>query len=162
MSAVGLEEEWRRRLASAPQPHSTMVAVRNDAIREVVGFTHVCATADGFGELFAIHVHPEAQGMGIGQRLLDAAYTSIRDFGYDMYACGCSRGTTSPAPSTSGRAGNLDRNSAAEKTSTEQQSRRSHTSAPCHRHLRARPRSPIMEPDHAVQSPWRPQQHTPD
>jgi ribosomal protein S18 acetylase RimI-like enzyme len=74
---------WRRRLAEAPRPHRTLVAVDNDATREVLGFAHVCVTDDGLGELFAIHVHPRAQGAGVGRRLLAAACESIRDFGHD-------------------------------------------------------------------------------
>ncbi|GAB2559610.1 GNAT family N-acetyltransferase [Nocardia heshunensis] len=83
MTAAALAEEWRNRLAGTPQPHRTMVAVRNDISRKVVGFAHVCTTPDGLGELFAIHVHPEAQGAGVGRRLLLTAIESIRDFGYD-------------------------------------------------------------------------------
>jgi ribosomal protein S18 acetylase RimI-like enzyme len=82
MSAAGLEEWWRRRLVEAPRPHRTLVAVSNGLTSAVVGFTHVCLTDDGLGELFAIHVHPSAQGTGVGRRLLAAACESIRDFGY--------------------------------------------------------------------------------
>jgi ribosomal protein S18 acetylase RimI-like enzyme len=83
MSATGLEGWWRRRLVTAPQPHRTLVAVRHAVPRTVVGFAHMSASADGLGELFAIHVHPRAQGVGIGRRLMAAACGSLRDFGFD-------------------------------------------------------------------------------
>jgi ribosomal protein S18 acetylase RimI-like enzyme len=53
-----------------------LVAERDGAI---VGFANIVPTGDHEADLAAIYVLPEAQGSGIGSRLLDAAMTALPD-----------------------------------------------------------------------------------
>lgn len=82
MTAASLQRWWTRRLTEAPRPHRLVVAVAEGPRRGVLGFTHVGPGRPGLGELYAIHVHPRAQGTGLGRRLLSAAGDALRDFGY--------------------------------------------------------------------------------
>jgi ribosomal protein S18 acetylase RimI-like enzyme len=83
MSAAKLQLWWQRRLATAPQPHRMLVALSDLRHREVRGFAHVGPADDqGVGELYAIHVHPRAQRLGLGVRLLAAAVGELADLAY--------------------------------------------------------------------------------
>lgn len=82
MNEVSLVDWWQRRLATAPRPNRLLVAVECQPSTELLGFAHVGPGDAGQGELYAIHVHPLAQGMGVGMRLLDAALNALHDLGY--------------------------------------------------------------------------------
>jgi ribosomal protein S18 acetylase RimI-like enzyme len=82
MSATTLHDWWRLHFAHATGPHQMLVATPEHDPREVIGFAYVCAGERGLGELFAIHVHPRAQGSGVGAQLLLAACHSLRDMAY--------------------------------------------------------------------------------
>jgi GNAT superfamily N-acetyltransferase len=83
MSAAKLQQWWQRRLATTPQPYLMLVAISDPRHREVQGFAHVGPADDqDVGELYAIHVHPHAQGLGLGGRLLAAAVGELAGLGY--------------------------------------------------------------------------------
>lgn len=68
---------WERFLGDA-----TMVHV-SEADGEVVGFCTVGPSDDaGWGEVFAIYVHPDRWGEGHGRRLIGAGEASLREAGF--------------------------------------------------------------------------------
>jgi ribosomal protein S18 acetylase RimI-like enzyme len=83
MSTLRLQQWWEERLSAAPRPHWMFVAVADLQRRWVEGFVHVGpGEEDGLGELYAIHVHPDAQGHGNGRRLLEAAVRKLESQRY--------------------------------------------------------------------------------
>lgn len=82
MTSERLRRWWEQRLVTAPRPHRLWVALTDTAGRHVLGFVHVGPAGDEFGELYAIHVHPRAQGLGLGVRLLAAGCDALREFGF--------------------------------------------------------------------------------
>lgn len=82
MTEAGVADWWERRLASAPDSNRLLVAVEGAPNGEVLGFAHLGPGEAGLGELYAIHVHPDAQGRGLGVRLLDASVVALQDLEY--------------------------------------------------------------------------------
>lgn len=55
----------------------------SEADEEVVGFCSVGPSDDaGWGEVFAIYVHPDRWGQGHGRRLIEAGEMSLREAGF--------------------------------------------------------------------------------
>lgn len=48
----------------------------------MLGFTHVGPGANDADELYAIHVHPRAEGLGLGAQLLTASAEALRLLGH--------------------------------------------------------------------------------
>jgi ribosomal protein S18 acetylase RimI-like enzyme len=75
--------EWRQRL-SAPTATSLVLAGAVD--ERVVGFCSFGAARDpdlgGFGELYALNVHPGYWGEGVGSALLSEAHKGLADLGF--------------------------------------------------------------------------------
>ena len=69
-------QKWAR-----DYPENTSVAVLNG---KVVGFSCYGATRDedlpGCGEVYAIYLLQEAQGLGIGKKLMDAAFAHLKEY----------------------------------------------------------------------------------
>lgn len=66
---------WTQRWAYERHTHRLMVA---DQAGSVIGFTYVGpAETAGTAELYAIHVHPDRQGAGIGQALMADALRTL-------------------------------------------------------------------------------------
>jgi ribosomal protein S18 acetylase RimI-like enzyme len=68
--------------ASEPSKPHTLVAVRDGV---VCGFatTGPCRDADALtGELLALHVDPDAWGLGVGRRLIEAARSRLHSLGF--------------------------------------------------------------------------------
>jgi len=76
---------------------------------EILGFVDVGASRDPGtdGELFAIYVHPEHSGTGVGRALIDAGEAELRR-DTRMRFSGCSTTTRGHAASTSSPAGRRD------------------------------------------------------
>lgn len=69
---------WERFIEGGAEVHVS------EADREVIGFCSVgSADDDGWGEVFAIYVHPDHWGEAHGHRLLGAAESSLRDAGFE-------------------------------------------------------------------------------
>ncbi len=79
---LGLDRErrrawWRRTLGEGARVH----VAGDDG---VIGFCHAGASHDaGWGEVFAIYVHPSHWGTGVGRDLLGAAEEQLRDDGFE-------------------------------------------------------------------------------
>ena len=82
MTADELEAWWRNHLQMTAEPNRLLVLTGQDDA-QVAGFAHVRPGDLLAGELFAIHVHPQAQGAGDGKALLQAALTSLQTFGFE-------------------------------------------------------------------------------
>lgn len=69
-------QQWARQY-----PHNTLIAVLNG---KVVGFSCYGASRDydlpGCGEIFAIYLLQETQGLGIGKKLMDAAFEKLKEY----------------------------------------------------------------------------------
>ena len=78
-SSRAMTQWWTQRWAYERHTHRLVVA---DHAGAVVGFTYAgpAETAE-MGELYAIHVHPERQGAGIGQALMADALHTLARFG---------------------------------------------------------------------------------
>jgi ribosomal protein S18 acetylase RimI-like enzyme len=75
---------WAEVLASPPRPRGARLGAEHGG--HVVGFIMV-GPADGDrasqnGEVYALNVDPDHWGSGIGQALLDAGVTSLREAGF--------------------------------------------------------------------------------
>lgn len=69
---------WRRLLHGGARVHVAVVGER------VVGFCHPGPADDkGWGEIFAIYVHPDHWGRGHGRALLLAGEETLRSTGFD-------------------------------------------------------------------------------
>ena len=75
---------WREGLSRAPRPGSATFVVEETGA--VVGFASVGASRDAEGdaeaELYAIYLHPDSWGRGIGRALLRRAEDSMRASGF--------------------------------------------------------------------------------
>jgi len=75
---------WREGLSRAPRPGSATFVVEETGA--VVGFASVGASrdaeADAEAELYAIYLHPDSWGRGIGRALLRRAEDSMRASGF--------------------------------------------------------------------------------
>ena len=75
---------WREGLSCAPRPGSATFVVEETGA--VVGFASVGASRDAEGdaeaELYAIYLHPDSWGRGIGRALLRRAEDSMRASGF--------------------------------------------------------------------------------
>jgi ribosomal protein S18 acetylase RimI-like enzyme len=75
-------ERWRERLAVPPPGWTTFVAVDGDegGGGGVQGFVSVGPSRDerGIGELYAIYVHPDAWGTGVGRALIERGELELR------------------------------------------------------------------------------------
>ena len=71
---------WQARFEAEHASHRLHVATAETTggSRELVGFAYV-----GDGCLYAIHVHPDWKGKGVGQALMNAARTSLRELGFE-------------------------------------------------------------------------------
>jgi ribosomal protein S18 acetylase RimI-like enzyme len=84
MTARKLRNWWARRFADEAADHRMAVLERGGV---VVGFSYV-GPADGgngvsgAGELYALHVHPDHQGRGLGRALIRHAVGTLDDLGY--------------------------------------------------------------------------------
>lgn len=68
------QELWRRALAST---EGTVLVAEHDGV--VHGVTRYAAEREsGGGAVHSLYVSPEARGLGLGTRLLDAAYEALR------------------------------------------------------------------------------------
>jgi ribosomal protein S18 acetylase RimI-like enzyme len=76
-------DEWRRLLS---EPTSTSLVLVGAVDERVVGFCTFGAPRDpdlgGFGELYALNVHPGYSGEGVGSALLFAAHKGLADLGF--------------------------------------------------------------------------------
>jgi GNAT superfamily N-acetyltransferase len=72
------ERWWRRFIADGAQVH----VVGDD---RVVGFCHAGMSDEaGWGEVFAIYVHPRHWGLGLGRELLTAGQKTITEIGFSL------------------------------------------------------------------------------
>lgn len=78
------QQLWREGLGRAPRPGSATFVVEDAG--QVVGFASVGAAPDAEGEpegeLYAIYLHPDCWGRGIGRALLQRAEESLRGSGF--------------------------------------------------------------------------------
>ncbi len=79
MTPASVAAWWREYLPQAPRPNTLLVA---DAESTPQGFAFLQA-AGVRGEIFAIHVHPQAQGQGIGRLLIHRALEVLGSWGCD-------------------------------------------------------------------------------
>lgn len=79
MTPDSVENWWREYLQRVPQPNTLLVA---DADGTAQGFAFL-QQAGGRGEIFAIHVHPQAQGQGVGRLLMRHALDVLGSWGCD-------------------------------------------------------------------------------
>jgi GNAT superfamily N-acetyltransferase len=70
-------DHWRARFEAEHESHRLHVARAETDSRELVGFAYV-----GNGWLYAIHVHPEWHGRGVGSALMAVARASLRELGF--------------------------------------------------------------------------------
>ena len=90
MTVPSVAAWWRLRLAGATERHRMLVAETPVAENgtQVVGFAYLGPTTepgadDRAGELFAIHVDPPYQGLGVGRLLMESARSCLTDLGFD-------------------------------------------------------------------------------
>lgn len=77
MDPSGRDRWWRRRIE---QGATVLVAEAGDGL---AGFCWVGPSGDeGWGEVYAIYVHPERWGKGHGRRLIRAGESSLRRSGF--------------------------------------------------------------------------------
>jgi ribosomal protein S18 acetylase RimI-like enzyme len=84
MTARKLRNWWARRFAAEAADHRMAVLDRGGV---VVGFSYVGPATSGngvsgAGELYALHVHPDHQGRGLGRALIRHAVGTLADLGY--------------------------------------------------------------------------------
>lgn len=79
MTPASVAAWWRAYLPKAPRPNTLLVA---DAGGDPQGFVFLQAAGQE-GEIFAIHVHPRAQGQGIGRLLMRRALETLGSWGCD-------------------------------------------------------------------------------
>lgn len=82
MTEASLHRWWEQRMATAPAPHRLLVAVDRHSPDEVLGFAHIGPGEQELGELYALHVHPAAQGRQLGALLLGAAGEALHGLAY--------------------------------------------------------------------------------
>lgn len=82
MTEAGLARWWERRLVTTSDPNQLLVAVDGGRDAVVLGFAHLGPGDAGLGELYAIHVHPDTQGVGLGAMLLNEAVVALHGLGY--------------------------------------------------------------------------------
>lgn len=86
LSVANRQQGWRQRLERASQPSRTVVV---DTGQGVAGFCSVGPSRDddageGTAELYAIYLHPERWGQGLGRALHDHAIDLLRSDGYQV------------------------------------------------------------------------------
>lgn len=118
MTETGLVRWWERRMAAAPSPHRLLLAVALGPDTKVLGFAHLDPGDAGLGELYAIHVHPHAQGMRLGARLLHLAVAALCGLKYRRAQRGCWRATGTTRASTAATDGTRSRGCAVRRIST--------------------------------------------
>ncbi|RLP81287.1 GNAT family N-acetyltransferase [Micromonospora sp. BL4] len=79
MTPESLTAWWHEYLPQAPEPNKLLVA---DVDGTPQGFAFL-QKAGQRGEVFAIHVHPQAQGQGVGRRLMEQGLAVLRSWGCD-------------------------------------------------------------------------------
>ena len=68
---------WRARLEAEREDHRLHIAKPDSDPGELIGFAYA-----GAGWLYAIHVHPDWLGRGVGAALLTEARASLRELGF--------------------------------------------------------------------------------
>ncbi|MER7892598.1 GNAT family N-acetyltransferase [Micromonospora sp. NPDC094482] len=79
MTPESLTARWHEYLPQAPEPNTLLVADVDGAPQ---GFAFL-QKAGQRGEVFAIHVHPQAQGHGVGRCLMEQGLAVLRSWGCD-------------------------------------------------------------------------------
>ncbi|GAA1958598.1 GNAT family N-acetyltransferase [Amycolatopsis minnesotensis] len=79
MTPDSVENWWRAYLPRAPRPNTLLVAEDGGAAQ---GFAFLQRDG-GRGEIFAIHVHPDTQGRGVGRLLMRHALDVLGRWGCD-------------------------------------------------------------------------------
>jgi ribosomal protein S18 acetylase RimI-like enzyme len=85
MTAKGLSRSWTDRVAREHATHRLYLA---EVAGDLRGFSYVGPGDEiervppGTGVLYAIHVHPDAQGTGIGRALMDLSLRTFADWQY--------------------------------------------------------------------------------
>lgn len=79
---VSARDLWQRSFADAPDGREVVLAERPD--RTIVGVVTMGEDPGrpGVGHIFSLYVHPEAQGQGIGARLVSVAEDRLASSGY--------------------------------------------------------------------------------
>jgi GNAT superfamily N-acetyltransferase len=80
-------DAWRQRLSQPTEDARSLVGTVDDRVAGFVSFGSARDEESGEGgEVYALNVHPDDWGAGVGSALLSAAHAGLADLGFDESA----------------------------------------------------------------------------